>query len=150
MKKATTSAISKILLLVLSAVMVLSAVACTAKEENKNNDRQVQNEQPQIEEKGQGQTAFSFKVTKKDGTEKEYKINTDKETVGEALAEVGLIAGADSEFGMMVDTVDGEKLDYNTDKMYWAFYIDGEYAMTGADQTKIEAGKVYAFTATAG
>ncbi|MBQ1211437.1 MAG: DUF4430 domain-containing protein [Clostridia bacterium] len=39
-------------------------------------------------------------------------------------------------------------MEYNADKAYWAFYVDGEYAMTGVDSTNIEAGKVYGFTAT--
>ena len=34
-------------------------------------------------------------------------------------------------------------LDYDTDGMYWAFYIDGEYAMTGVDGENIDSAKVY-------
>ena len=99
-------------------------------------------------ELGTGKTTFSFVVTKLDKTSKTYTVHTDKTTVGAALLEVGLIAGSDSEYGLMVETVDGLKLEYNADKAYWAFYIDGEYAMTGVDSTNIEAGKVYGFTAT--
>ena len=50
----------------------------------------------------------------------------------------------------MVETVCGETLDYNTDHMYWAFYIDGEYAMTGVDSTPAENGRTYRLEATAG
>ena len=99
-------------------------------------------------ERGTGKTTFSFVVTKLDKTSKTYTVHTDKTTVGAALLEVGLIAGSDSEYGLMVETVDGLKLEYNADKAYWAFYVDGEYAMTGVDSTVIEAGKVYGFTAT--
>ena len=99
-------------------------------------------------ELGTGKTTFSFVVTKLDKTSKTYTVHTDKTTVGAALLEVGLIAGSDSEYGLMVETVDGLKLEYNADKAYWAFYVDGEYAMTGVDSTNIEAGKVYGFTAT--
>ena len=31
------------------------------------------------------------------------------------------------------------------DQTYWAFYVDGEYAMSGVDTTIIEEGKAYAF-----
>lgn len=48
----------------------------------------------------------------------------------------------------MVDTVNGIKYDYSADKMYWAFYINGDYAQTGVDQTKIEDNTVYSFVAT--
>ena len=39
------------------------------------------------------------------------------------------------------------QLDYDTDGMYWAFYINGEYAQTGVDATGVEDGAVYAFRA---
>ncbi|MBQ8495588.1 MAG: DUF4430 domain-containing protein [Clostridia bacterium] len=97
---------------------------------------------------GEGATAFPFTVTFLDGTSKHYTVNTDKTTVGAALLEVGLIAGSESEYGLMVDTVDGVKLDYTADGAYWAFYVDGAYAMSGVDSTDIESGKTYAFVAT--
>ena len=40
-------------------------------------------------------------------------------------------------------------LDYNKDGMYWSFYINGEYAMTGVDATPVEADATYSFVATA-
>lgn len=97
---------------------------------------------------GEGETSFAFTVTFLDGSSKQYTVQTDKTTVGAALLEVGLIAGSDSEYGLMVESVDGVKLDYTADKAYWAFYVDGAYAMSGVDSTNIEAGKAYAFTAT--
>lgn len=49
-------------------------------------------------------------------------------TVGKALLDQGVIAGEDSSYGLYVKTVNGTTLDYDTDGMYWAFYINGEYA----------------------
>ena len=57
--------------------------------------------------------------------------------------------GSTSEYGLMVDTVNGITLDYNKDGMYWSFYINGEYAMTGVDATPVEADATYSFVATA-
>lgn len=94
---------------------------------------------------GEGQTVFAFRVVDKDGKETSFEIHTDKETVGEALLEVSLIAGETSEYGLYVKTVNGITADYDVDKTYWAFYIDGEYATTGVDSTKAEAGKTYMF-----
>ena len=139
------------LALVLIAAMALSA-GCTTDQQKGDGASttttttasQTSNEN----ERGTGKTTFSFVVTKLDKTSKTYTVHTDKTTVGAALLEVGLIAGSDSEYGLMVETVDGLKLEYNADKAYWAFYVDGEYAMTGVDSTVIEAGKVYGFTAT--
>ena len=97
---------------------------------------------------GEGATSFSFTVTFLDGTGKQYTVKTDETTVGAALLKVGLIAGSESQYGLMVEKVDGVKLEYTADKAYWAFYMDGEYAMTGVDSTNIESGKAYGFTAT--
>ncbi len=96
---------------------------------------------------GQGNTVFDFTVYDSKGAMTVFEVHTDKETVGDALLEVKLIAGEDGPYGLYVKTVNGETLDYNKDKMYWSFYVDGGYAMTGVDQTKIEAGKAYAFKA---
>ncbi len=95
-------------------------------------------------------TAFTFVVTDLDGNETTFPITTDKTTVGEALLAEGLISGTDSEYGLMVDTVNGVKADWDADQTYWAFYIDGEYAMTGVDQTDITPGSTYTFVLTTG
>lgn len=96
---------------------------------------------------GEGNTVFTFTVVDVDGNEKVYEVHTDKTTVGEALLELELIAGEDSEYGLYVKTVDGISLDYETDGKYWAFYINGEYAMTGVDATPITEGESYSFKA---
>ena len=90
---------------------------------------------------------FTFKVTDADGKETDFTISTDKKTVGEALLEENLIAGDDSEYGLYVKTVNGVTLDYDKDGMYWAFYVNGEYAQTGVDSTEVTAGAEYAFKA---
>lgn len=94
---------------------------------------------------GEGETAFTFTVVDTDGNETAYEIHTDKATVGEALVELGLIAGEDSEYGLYVKSVNGITVDYDTDGKYWAFYVDGEYAQTGVDSTEIVPGSAYAF-----
>ena len=43
-----------------------------------------------------------------------------------ALLEHGLIAGEETELGLMVKTVNGITADYNVDRSYWAFYINGD------------------------
>lgn len=101
-------------------------------------------------ERGEGQTLFYFDVTFSDGSTKSYAIHTDADTVGEALLSEGLISGEDSQYGLYVTGVDGETLSWDSDGMYWAFYIDGEYAMSGVDSTDVEAGSTYAFVATEG
>ena len=92
---------------------------------------------------GEGSTEFTLVVVDQDGNETHLEIRTDKETVGEALTELGVIAGEESEYGLYVKTVNGITADYDTDGVYWAFYVDGEYALTGVDATPITAGSGY-------
>lgn len=94
---------------------------------------------------GQGATQFTVSITFSDGSEKTYTVNTDKTTVGEALVDVKLISGTVGDYGLMVETVDGETVKYEDGGKYWSFYIDGEYAMTGVDSTNITAGATYSF-----
>ena len=96
---------------------------------------------------GKGNTVFNFTVVGVDGAETTYEIHTDKETVGEALMEVGLLEGEEGPYGLYVKTVDGTTLDYDKDGMYWSFYINGSYAMTGVDVTTIADGETYMFKA---
>lgn len=96
-------------------------------------------------ELGQGAVTFTFTVTDKDGNSEAFVIHTDKATVGDALLEHGLIAGEEGAYGLYVKTVNGITADYDVDKTYWAFYVNGEYAMTGVDVTTVTEGTTYAF-----
>ncbi|MCH5250440.1 MAG: DUF4430 domain-containing protein, partial [Lachnospiraceae bacterium] len=96
---------------------------------------------------GTGNTVFDFTVTDKEGSETSFEIHTDKETVGEALLELGLIDGEEGEYGLYVKTVNGITVDYDKDGKYWAFYVNGEYASSGVDSTKITEGESYSFKA---
>ena len=94
---------------------------------------------------GEGATTFAFIVVDKDGKETPFEIHTDKTVVGEALLDLELIEGDMGDFGLYVKTVNGITADYDTDGTYWAFYVNGEYAMTGVDMTDIVAGDTYSF-----
>ena len=93
---------------------------------------------------------FTFVVMDKEGKEETFIITTAREFVGEALMDEGLIAGEEGPYGLYVLTVNGITLDYATDGMYWAFYINGEYGLTGVDQTPINPAEIYMFKAEAG
>lgn len=72
-----------------------------------------------------------------------FTVKTDQKTVGAALFEHKLIDGDQSEYGLYLKVVNGITADYDVDKSYWAFYIDGEYANSGVDTTEIEEGVTY-------
>ena len=131
-----------VLSLVLIAAMVLMFAACGQNQEPETPE--TPSNQQEVVEK-----SFIFEVTDLDGTKKEFEVKYDEEkTVGEALTNEGLISGEEGQYGLMVDTVNGQKYDYNEDGAYWAFYINGEYAMTGVDMTPIKDGEIYSFVAT--
>ena len=90
---------------------------------------------------------FTFVVVDAKGKETSFEISSDKATVGEALLAEGLIAGDNDKYGLYVKTVNGITLDFEKDGMYWAFYVNGEYGMTGVDATEIVAGATYSFKA---
>lgn len=96
---------------------------------------------------GEGATVFALEVTDLDGQVSAFEIHTDKATVGEALQEVGLVEGEVGQYGLYITTVNGLTLDWDKDNKYWAFYIDGEYAVTSVDSTAIETGSVYSLKA---
>ncbi len=135
---------SFILCMVLIVAMALSATGCNG---SKNNDTPSTDTTADTAVLGEGSTSFAFSVTDQDGNTSPFEIHTDKATVGEALLELGLIAGDDSEYGLFVKTVNGITLDYDKDGKYWAFYIDEEYASSGVDSTQITDGSSYAFKA---
>ena len=156
MKKTNvTKALSLILCTVLIAAMALFTTACS---DNKNQENPqtsaVEADQDTtlaiqpggaVPVLGEGENVFMFSVFDKDGKETAYQIHTDKTIVGDALQELGLLEGEEGAYGLYVTVVNGIRADYDKDGVYWAFYIDGEYAMSGVDVTEIEAGKSYAF-----
>ena len=98
-----------------------------------------------IKNVGVGETTFDFEVVDGQGNVTKFKVATDKKTVGEALVDAKLIEGEEGPYGLYVKKVNGIEADYDKDQTYWAFYIDGEMAMSGVDTTEIKAGSVYKF-----
>ncbi len=139
--------LSLLICFVLIAAMALITTGCN---DTKNPiDENPSNSSSQVEKtvKGTGATVFDFTVVDKDGKQTEFEIHTDKETVGEALLELGLIAGEDGPYGLYVKTVNGVTVDFDTDGKYWAFYENGKYAAKGVEQTDIVTGVKYEFKA---
>ena len=131
---------SKTLLSVLSLVLIVAmafSFSACEKDSNTNDTGDAKVEK-----------TFVFKVVDLDGSEKSFDIKTEAKTVGEALLAEKLISGEVGDYGLMVDTVNGIKYEYNADGAYWAFYVNGEYAMSGVDTTEIVDGTTYSFVAT--
>ena len=137
--------LSLFLCCVLIAAIALTTIGCNDTKAPSDAGSSSQSEQSEKIVKGTGSTVFDFAVTDKSGNKTQFEIHTDKETVGAALLELGLIAGEDGAYGLYVKTVNGITVDYDTDGKYWAFYENGNYAMSGVDTTKIVSDTTYEF-----
>ena len=152
--KRSSKLTSLILCMVLIVAMALGTTGCNGStgkdtssgvgtETNLQADNNIS--ESEVSVLGTGSTEFGLTVTDQEGSETQFEIHTDKETVGEALLELGLIDGEESEYGLYVKTVNGITVDYDKDGVYWAFYINGEYASSGVDSTDITEGDSYSF-----
>jgi len=145
MKNVMRKRLAMIIRVALILTMALSLVACKGKSDTAADTSAVTETAADSNVLGEGAVEFTFEVVDGNGNTTEFTINTDKKTVGEALQDVSLIEGEDSEYGLYVKTVNGITADYDVDQTYWAFYIDGEYASTGVDSTDVVAGSTYSF-----
>lgn len=138
----------KIIALLLALVMALSLVACGGTDKPDTNPSTDPSVESTPAASDSAQASFTVVVTDLDGTETTFEYTSEAATVGEALLAEGLIAGDQSDWGLMVTTVNGITADWATENAYWAFYIDGEYAQTGVDATELTDGATYSFVKT--
>ncbi len=99
----------------------------------------------------EGSKAITIEVVNKEKATKSYDVKTDAEFLRQAMEETKdlTFSGTESEFGMMVETVNGETADYNVDGAYWAFYVNGEYCNYGIDTQPVVDGDKFTIEYTA-
>ena len=131
----------RFLALFLSALMLLSLVGCGGNAGQTAGNKVIEDGATI----GEGDKFFVTEVVDADGNTVKFTVQTNEKTVGEALQKLGVIDGEEGDYGLYIKTVNGITADYNKDGVYWAFYVDGEYAMTGADMTDVVDGTVYTF-----
>lgn len=88
---------------------------------------------------GNGEKTVMVTVITDDNSVK-FTLNTDKDTLGDALKEYGLIEGDNGSYGLYVKKVNGIRADYDSDKAYWAFFKGGSPLEAGVDSTQINSG----------
>lgn len=100
----------------------------------------------------EGSKSITIEVVKKSSESQNYELKTDAEYLRQAMEEAdGLtFSGTEGEYGLMIDTVNGETADYNVDGAYWAFYVNGEYCMYGIDTQPVEDGDAFSIIYTPG
>ncbi len=122
----------RILALALALVLLFSLAACGGKKTDTGAKKSI-----------------TVTVTHGDGSSKDFTVSTDKETLGEALEDEGLIAGEVSTYGLFVQTVDGETVNADNEE-WWCLTKGGESVNTGADSVPVEDGAAYEWTLTVG
>ncbi len=135
--------LSFIVCIVLIAAMALVTTGCNDKNIDSGNNTQSAISIEDGKTYGKGETSVSLTVADSDGEKISCTVLTDKKTVGDALSELGIIAGEEGQYGIYIKTVNGKTYDFKKDGKYWAFYVNGEYAPKGIDKTEIEEDAVY-------
>ena len=145
MKNKTKKLFSMLLCIVLIVAMALFTTGCGEKSTTDSTPSNVQTSTEDVIVKGEGRTVFDFSVVDKEGKEIYFEIHTDETTVGGALLACQLIEGEEGQYGLYVKVVNGITADYDVDGTYWAFYVNGQYAMSGVDTTDINTSDYYTF-----
>ena len=129
----------KIALSLLTLIMILSLTACFGSKPVGEWGTVSYTEDTTL---GKGARTATVEIVTEEKTVT-ITLKTDEEILGVALIAEKLIGGEEGAYGLYVKEVNGVVADYDVDQTYWAFYIDGEFAMTGVDSTPIEEGKIY-------
>lgn len=92
---------------------------------------------------------ITVQVVHRDGSSKDFKLNTQEEYLGPALVDEGVVVTNRSTYGLFIVTADGETAD-DANQEWWKLTKNGEMLMTGADETAIADGEHYELTLTVG
>ena len=99
-----------------------------------------------------GEKAITIEVVDNNAASTVYELNTDAEFLRQAIEEAqaqGLtVTGTESEYGLMVDTVNGIRADYTLDGAYWSFNLNGTYCNYGIDTQPVNDGDTFSIVYT--
>ncbi len=93
----------------------------------------------------EGSKEISIEVINQEEESELYELKTDAEFLRQAMEEAeGLeFSGQESEYGLMVEVVNGESAIYDKDNAYWSFMVNGEYCNYGIDTQPVEDGDAF-------
>ena len=102
----------------------------------------------------QGTKAVELEVTSEAGEQTSYSLKTDAEFLKEVMDELEeqgfSYSGTESDFGIMVDTVNGETADFAENGGYWGVFVNGEFANFGISEQPVADGDVFGLVYTVG
>ena len=92
-----------------------------------------------------GSKEITIEVVDKEQESIVYELKTDAEYLRGAMDEAeGLsYSGTEGPYGIMIDTVNGLRADYNLDGAYWYFYVNGAGCNYGIDEQPVMDGDAF-------
>ena len=92
----------------------------------------------------EGSKSITIEVVNSAEESKMYELKTDAEYLRQAMEEAkGLeFGGTESEFGLTLETVNGEETDFNNGS-YWALYVNDGYCNYGLDTQPVYDGDAF-------
>lgn len=93
----------------------------------------------------EGSKNITIEVVNSAAESKIYELTTDAEFLRQAMEEAeGLtFEGDETEYGLNISTVNGERADFTLDGAYWGFYVNGEYCNYGIDTQPVIDGDAF-------
>ena len=93
----------------------------------------------------EGAKSITIEVVDNAAASTVYEVNTDAQYLRQAMEDAeGLeFSGSESEYGLMVETVNGVTADWNVDQSYWSFWVNGEYCNSGIDTQPVVDGDAF-------
>ena len=102
----------------------------------------------------QGTKEVQLEVISQDGTKKTYSTKTDAEFLVEVMDELKdqgfSYSGIDSEYGLMIDTVNDETANFSDNGAYWGIFVNGEFANYGISEQPVTDGDIFGLVYTIG
>ena len=100
----------------------------------------------------EGSKNVTLSVVSKSGDSTTYETKTDalvlQELMDELKDEGFTYGGAESEYGLMVDTINGVRADYTLDGAYWSFYVNDGYSNYGISEQPVNDGDDFSIVYT--
>ena len=96
-----------------------------------------------------GIKTINIEVVHLSGDVNEFPCSTDAEYLRQALDQLQLVSGREDQYGLWIETVDGETADASKEE-WWGYTVNGETAMYGVDQQVIADGDKIVFTLNVG
>jgi hypothetical protein len=94
-----------------------------------------------------GAKNITLEVVNSEGETTSYTLDTDAEFLRQAMDELEAqgftYEGTESEYGIMIESINGEQAIYATDNAYWSLYVNDEYGQYGADSQPVTDGDKY-------